>query len=386
MSLERRRASDGSARFVVRWRQGGKNKAKSFRNRQDARRWDAEVQRRGALGELGMIDAARRRVTELHEAWWSSAEANLSPKTREMYQGAWRTHLEKRIGSHRLSEVTPQAVEDLVGAMRRAGVGDGAITKALVVLSNMFSRAVVWGWVARNPVDAVKRPSQRKGSRVVRPIPPSKIEEIRSALGVRDATLVSVLGYAGLRPGEALALKWRDVSASTIVVEKSASMGEERSTKTRRNRTVRLLAPLAADLAEWRLASGRPGDDELVFPGHDGALWGADDWKNWRRRIFAPAARAIGLPCDTRPYDLRHSFVSLLLAERRSPLDVARQAGHSPTMTLDTYGHVIEELDSTERVPAEEAVRRARERARGNPATPVQPAMDPIGSATRGRP
>ena len=50
-----------------------------------------------------------------------------------------------------------------------------------------------------------------------------------------------------------------------------------------------------------------------------------------------------------RPYDLRHSFVSLLIAEGRSIVDVARQAGHSATMALDTYGHVFDELDGAER-------------------------------------
>jgi hypothetical protein len=44
-------------------------------------------------------------------------------------------------------------------------------------------------------------------------------------------------------------------------------------TKTRRRRTVRLLAPLAADLAEWRMQCGRPADDALVFAGHDGGPW-----------------------------------------------------------------------------------------------------------------
>jgi integrase len=61
--------------------------------------------------------------------------------------------------------------------------------------------------------------------------------------------------------------------------------------------------------------------------------------RNWRRRVFQPAAEAPGLE-TIRPYDLRHSFVSLLIAERRTIVDVARQAGHSPSMALNTYGHV----------------------------------------------
>ena len=77
---------------------------------------------------------------------------------------------------------------------------------------------------------------------------------------MRDATLIPVLAYAGLRPGEALALRWGDLRTRTILVQRAVSLGEEKATKTSQNRTVRLLGPLKADLAEWRLAVGRgPG-------------------------------------------------------------------------------------------------------------------------------
>jgi integrase len=54
-----------------------------------------------------------------------------------------------------------------------------------------------------------------------------------------------------------------------------------------------------------------------------------------RRRVFEAAAERAGRG-RVRPYDLRHSFVSLLIAEGRSIVEVARQAGHSATMALDT--------------------------------------------------
>src|SRR3954452_11593116 len=69
--------------------------------------------------------------------------------------------------------------------------------------------------------------------------------------------------------------------------------------------------------------------------------------------------RAVGVE-GARPYDLRHSFCSLLLYEGRTIVEVARQAGHAPSMSLDTYQHVIDDLEAVERVPAEEQIRRAR--------------------------
>ena len=75
--------------------------------------------------------------------------------------------------------------------------------------------------------------------------------------------------------------------------------------------------------------------------------------------MFTPALQSIGLE-RRRPYDLRHSFASLLLHEGRSVIDVARQLGHGAELTMRTCGHVIEELEDRPQLPAEDAIREAR--------------------------
>jgi integrase len=215
----------------------------------------------------------------------------------------------------------------------------------------------------------VPHPFRGTGSEAPRPATPSRrprsVEAIRGILlrerRHRDATLVSVLAYSGVRPGEALALTWGDVRDQTLLIEKALSLGETQETKTRRHRTVTLLAPLAADLRRFRLASGRPDDRELVFPRvRVGGPWNENAYRSWRRKVFSEAVTTAKLPA-IRPYDLRHSFASLLIAEGRSIVDVAAQLGHAPTMSLDTYGHVFAEFDSRERRSAEDLIREARE-------------------------
>ena len=61
-----------------------------------------------------------------------------------------------------------------------------------------------------------------------------------------------------------------------------------------------------------------------------------------------------------RPYDLRHSFASLLLHEGRS-IYVARQLGHGADLTLKVYGHVIQELEDAPGQSADDAISAARE-------------------------
>ena len=109
-----------------------------------------------------------------------------------------------------------------------------------------------------------------------------------------DATLVSLLAYAGLRPGKALALRWDDVRSRRILVQNALALGEVKDTKTRRTRSVRLLARLAADLSDWRDACGDPDGTDLVFPRADGAPWSDYDCRNWRKRVFHKTARPSG--------------------------------------------------------------------------------------------
>jgi integrase len=182
---------------------------------------------------------------------------------------------------------------------------------------------------------------------------------MRAASSPRDATLIGVLAYAGLRPGEALALQWRDIREQTILVERAVSLGQEKDTKTAAHRTVRLLAPLAADLREWRLRSGRPGDKALIFPSATGTVWSQPAYQSWRRRAFKRSLDGAGVE-HARPYDLRHSFASLLLHEGRSVIYVARQLGHDARLTLSTYGHVMDEFEDAPQLEAHTAIADAR--------------------------
>ena len=160
-----------------------------------------------------------------------------------------------------------------------------------------------------------------------------------------------MLAYAGLRPQEALALRWGDVRERTLLVERAVSLGKQKDTKTHAHRTVRLLAPLREDLLAWRLRCGpAAGDTRWCSPGPAGGLWTKTTYENWRKRAFDRALQAAAVERRDARTTLRHSFASLLLHEGRSVIYVARQLGHDARLTLSTYGHVIDELDDAPRI------------------------------------
>jgi integrase len=91
----------------------------------------------------------------------------------------------------------------------------------------------------------------------------------------------------------------------------------------------------------------------------DAAIRAGAPAPDWRHRKFQVNAAPIGWP-KARPYDLRHSFVSPLIAEGRTVIDVVQQAGHSPETCLRYYAQLIAVFDPAGRVSAEEQIRRAR--------------------------
>jgi integrase len=363
---------------MARWRDGaGRQQAKVFDRKRDAEAFEREMLRHKQLGDLDLVSAGQMTLADFaREQWWPRRAPRLARATRTLYARMWDVHVLPRLGSYRLRELRPQIIEDFRVDLEAAGAGPAAVGKAMALLQNVLERAVEWDYLPRNPAAHVRKPTQAR-RRAVQPPTLRQIEAIRAeflAAGWRrDATLVSLLAYAGLRPGEALGLAWRHVREQTLLIERSNDDGELKATKTERIRTVPLLVPLARDLAELRLACGRPPADALLFPTSAGVAWRTSDYKNWRRRRFIPAAQAAGLPRPT-PYDLRHGFASLRVAEGRSIYEIAHELGHKPSMTLDTYGHVLEEL-AGRRIDAVAEILAARQ-----PAVSEEPAAAAAGA------
>ncbi len=345
MSIEKR----GGA-WRVRWREGGRNRSRTIGRKSDALAFDAEVRRRLRLGELA-FEAADETLDEYVKGIWRKAHAaHLAPKTRQTYAWAYDKHIEPRLGAVSLRQMNPEVIARFQADLIAAGVGGEVVRKAMVLLGGILQRAAEARRIAYNPARVVRKAPLPTGEEV-RPLAPATVERLRKAVKRRrHATVLSVMAYAGLRPQEVRGLRWAHVGKRTLVVNAS---------KTGQRRTVRLLSPLAADLREWKLASGRPSSDAFVFPRQDGGMWTVEGFNKWRDRVFAKAAKAAKVE-GARPYDLRHSFASLLLHEGRSVIYVARQLGHGAELTMKCYGHVIDELEDAPQLPAEDAIRAAR--------------------------
>jgi len=383
MSIHKR---DGG--YQVKWREGGRQRSRTFDRKGDAAAFEVDVKRRQQLGALAsaVMESKMTLVEFVREEWWPRyAVPNLAPDTRRRYLEVWEHDLLQRLGGYELRKISPVMVENVRDELAHAGLSVASQRKALLLLSGILKRAAVRELIPRNPVSMIQMP-KAPPSDAPQPLPPATVERIRQimlsprtrtvpATGAgkraqrayespvgspaerqRNALIVSMLAYGGLRPIEDRGARWADLHDRTLHVFAS---------KTGRPRDVDLLAPLAQDLAEWRMACGRPADDALIVARPTGGEWTRSDWGNWRNRVWRPAAVAAGVTGDLRPYRLRGSFVSLLLWSGVDLVDVAEQAGHSLSTLSRNYAGVMRELKGQPRVPAADAIRHAREQASG---------------------
>jgi integrase len=275
--------------------------------------------------------------------------------------------------------------------MRKAGAGEPTVRLCLALLQSILRLAVIEERIAANPIDLVAKPSALPDGQLD-PVAPAVVETMRraatsrrAALGTQDAFIIAVLAYAGLRPQELLALQWHDVlgeDAKLFVARKNVDgellpyLKSGRKRRNRRHRRVDLFEPLAADFREHRMSSGRRSG--LVIARPDGRPWRKHDWDNWRERVWQPRAVDVGLGRylqrpgkpklyeGANPYDLRASFVSLLVWEGRTMLEVAAQAGHGVDVCELYYARIFEGYDPARRSSAEQAIQAAR-RSEGRP-------------------
>src|SRR3954471_6851346 len=280
----------------VRWRQEGQNRSRSFATKKAADRFDRRVKDLRAAGELHLLDESPRGSVSLYDytydVWWPQyAETNLSDETRATYATQLDLRIMPKWGTHPVRTLEPGPIEAWVSQLRKSGVGDATILKTLAVFRAILTRAERDREIDRNPIALVAKPKQEP-KRAPRPIAPYLVERMRALMldpplrrdkrGWRipvrdallremDATLVSVLAYAGPRPeSEALPLTFDQIGRRTITFRatKSGAVVE---------RETRLLEPLARDLRRWRLRCP-PADEGLVFPSASGERWTGSDW------------------------------------------------------------------------------------------------------------
>jgi integrase len=297
----------------------------------------------------------------------------IAPQTRASYVKNLRNHIEPYpIARTPLARLTGQALTAHYRKLETSGrkdhkAGEGLSARTVryihTIIHGIMRQAVRDGLLTRNPADAATPPSAKEAK------PPEMQAWTAGQLAAflrwaddnsQQFTMWHVLAMTGMRRGEALALRWRDVDldAGTLSVRRSAGMvrtagegGEvvEGDTKTGKPRVIDIDAATVTLLRGHRKERGSMAlqlarDDALVFGSVEGEHRNPE---HVSRQFVADVARCRkALGADAVPvvrlHDLRHAHATLLLLAREPVHVVSQRLGHaSPVVTMTIYAHVL---------------------------------------------
>lgn len=332
-------------RWRVRYRTPDRRQTdkRGFKTKRDAEQWLSENEVSKLRGEYVAPSLGKITIGELGPLWLQRQQGHMKPSGFRSYESAWRIHVEPRWGRVRVADVTHTDVQAWVSELASQR-GPVIVQTAYSVLARIIDDAVRDRRLAANPARGVKLPARAKRKNIY------LTAEQLQALAVeadRYRSLVLLLGTAGLRWGEAAALRVEDIDflKRRVVLHRNAVTVNNRvhvgTLKSGENRTVALAGFVADELAatcrgksrEDLIWSSRSGGYLAPPSSHDSWLSGAVDRCRAADKTF-PRITA---------HALRHTAASLAISSGANVKVVQRMLGHaSAAMTLDVYADLFD--------------------------------------------
>jgi integrase len=252
------------------------------------------------------------------------------PNTKRTYDSCIQMLL-NFFGDARLSQITPDRIEDFKLSRRNDGAGPATINRNLAALRQMMKLAARQRLIARTPFQEVDFCEERSSRRQPHILTFEDQKTLVAAAPPLLRTLIVLLTESGLRVGrEALPLKWNDVDLLNEVVY-------VRQSKTRAGiRAVPLSNLCKTVLAEWRRLTG-PELSPYVFAN----LSNPQSHLKGVRKTWARALKDAQIGFFPI-YNLRATFASRLSAAGVPDVFVSQMMGHARGL-LQTYAKAITE-------------------------------------------
>jgi integrase len=282
---------------------------------------------------------------------WLKNKKDIGDKTRHTNNGHIKNHIAPAVGGIPLQKLTYEDIEYLVSEMQNKvqtngkKLADGTIRKVFNLVQTALRAAVKRELILKNPIDKLDTGSKPK---------PSKpkydywsVQEVSIFLGNlkhRLKVLFILAIYTGMRRGEILRLRWKDINFQTrqIRILKSKTDAGERSITTSQFVIKALQDHFNEVINDKAKYSDKYTDNDFVICDELGKPISTSNFhKFWTRKLAATGVRKI------RFHDLRHTCASLMFSAGVHPKVVQEMLGHSSIkVTLDMYSHMMPNMQA----------------------------------------
>src|SRR5215218_9685212 len=348
-SIRRRKDGRWEARFTVQTPDGPKQKTVYGKTRKETAEKLTEVM---AGRDKGLVfDAGKLTVGEYLERWLDDVvKPSASHRTHSTHTQQVYTHIAPTLGRIKLKDLRKAHIDRLYREKLDARLAPSTVRRVHAVLHKALEEAVKGDLIPRNPAAHANKPKVKLEE--PEPLDVSQAAAfLKAANGDRFEALYILCLMCGLRQGEALALRWRDIDLEGNTLRVNLQLQRVRGggglrfsePKNASRRTVGLPERAVSTLKshrkrqlEEKLRVADYEDSGLVFASVKGT---PIDAQNVVNRYYKPLLKRAGLPA-IRFHDLRHSCLSLL-AQRGEPIrDLQALAGHATAaFTLQRYTH-----------------------------------------------
>jgi integrase len=259
------------------------------------------------------------------------------PSTLRDYESTLRNHVLPYLAEIRLEDLTRERIERWAAHELDPDrqLANRTREKTITVFHGVMERARRLYRLPANPVSDVEKPRTASKTEIQVFSPEEVMALVRAAESDQDAAIYLTAAFTGLRQGELIALRWRDVDfvGSAIRVRASCTNGHLTSPKSGKVRSIPMAPKVGEALARLGQREWFTGDDDLVFIGVTGGyLDGSALSKRYRAALERAALRPL------RFHDLRHTFGTRVIgvADIRR---VQEWMGHANVQTTMQYLH-----------------------------------------------
>lgn len=338
--IRTREGSDGKSRYqaILKMGNGKRKSLGTYKYKKDAQ---ARLQNAESDIANGTYGREELTLNEFYDRYIMAKEKQLKASSLRDLKDSFDLHILPALGDNMILDIGPMEVQGFVDSLDGKGLSSATIGKIFRYLRAGLRQAQNWQLIDRAPTTGIILPrTERKELDFLQPI------EINGLLAVAyepERTLFELLARSGLRLGEALALRWRDIDfdMNAIRVERSWSRagGFHNPKSESSRRAVVLLPSLAASLKEYLETQEDTSPDNLLFS-YSGKqpLDPGNTRREFYRALSSAKLRHVTI------HSLRHSFASVMLASGANIKALQRQLGHATaTMTLDVYSHLLDD-------------------------------------------